>query len=142
MKILVVEDDMLIGFVLETELTNAGHQIVGPAATVDKGLSLALATNPELALVNVNLKDGGNGIELARALREKLHCPSLLVSGNIVEARAARDAAIGFLAKPYKPSAVIQSIEVVAQIMHGRKPASIPADLELFRDTPPTASSQ
>ena len=142
MKILVVEDDVLIGFVLETELTNAGHEVIGPVGTVEKGLELAMATGPELALVNINLKDSGDGIALARALLERLNCPSLFVSGNVIEARAAKDAALGFVAKPYNPAVVIESIEVVAQILHGQKPAAVPAGLELFRDTLPTATRQ
>jgi DNA-binding response OmpR family regulator len=140
MRILVVEDDVLIGFVLETELTNAGHQVIGPVGTVERGLELAMATHPELALLNINLKDGGNGIELARLLAERLNCPSLFVSGSVSEARGAKDAALGFLAKPYNPAAVVESIDVVAQILHGHRPTGIPAELELFSDTLPTAT--
>jgi DNA-binding response OmpR family regulator len=140
MKILVVEDDMLIGFMLDAELTEAGHQVIGPARTGEKALSLARATAPELALVNIDLKDGGNGVDLARALLEELNCPSLFVSGNVMEARKAKDAALGFLAKPYSPAAVVASIEVAAKILEGEKPSAIPSDLELFRDTPPTVT--
>ena len=140
MKILVVEDDMLIGFMLEAELTEAGHQVIGPARTLERALSLATATAPELALVNIDLKDGGNGVELARALLEVVNCPSLFVSGNVMEARKARDAALGFVAKPYSPAAVVESVEVAAQILQGLKPTSIPAELELFSDTLPTAT--
>jgi two-component system, response regulator PdtaR len=135
MKILIVEDDAIIGFLLETELTNAGHQVIGPAASVERGLSLAQATHPDMALVNINLKEGGDGVYLARALLEQHGCPSLFVSGNIDEARKAKDAAIGFVCKPYKPSIVLQSIDVVAQIMNGDRPTNVPSELELFRET-------
>jgi DNA-binding response OmpR family regulator len=140
MKILIVEDDLLIGFMLEAELTEAGHQVIGPACTVESALSLATATTPELALVNIDLKYGGNGVELARALPEVVNCPSLFVSGNAMEARKARNAALGFLAKPYDPAVVVASIEVAAKILQGEKPNAVPSDLELFRDALPTAT--
>jgi DNA-binding response OmpR family regulator len=141
LKILVAEDDAAIAIMLEAELTDAGYQVVGPAATAANALLLAQATGPDLALININLEDGSNGVELARALLENCGAPCLFVSGNMNEARAARDAAIGYIAKPYQPDTLLRAIKVAKAIMNGEKPDTVPRGLELFRDTAPKVST-
>ena len=132
MLILVVEDEAIIAMVLELVLHHAGHQVLGPADSVEEALQLADETTPELALVDINLRDGGDGIALARALRDRHGAPSLFLSAQLVMARANKDAALGVIGKPYDPEVVLVAIGVVDELKHGRRPASIPYELELF----------
>ena len=132
--ILLVEDEPLIAMALESELTDAGHTVRGPASTAARALQLAEISAPDLALVDINLRDGtGKGITLARELLTR-GTPSLFVSGQGMEARANRDAAIGLIEKPYSPEVVLKAIDVARLIFEGRSPApdSIPRGLELF----------
>lgn len=62
MRILVVEDDLILAITLENELIDAGHQVIGPATTAAEGHQLALAHRPDVALLNINLKDGSSGL--------------------------------------------------------------------------------
>lgn len=136
MIILIVEDEALIAMALEADLNDAGYEVLGPASTVGRALELAEATPPDLALVDINLRGGGSGIEVARELLERWDAPSLFVSGQRLDAHRNKDAAIGYLGKPYSPQAVIASIEAASCILKGSPPDYVPPGLELFNDRP------
>jgi DNA-binding response OmpR family regulator len=135
MIILVVEDESIIGLELEGRLQEAGHEVLGPASTVDSALQLAEGKRPDLALVDINLGDGGSGIELARKLLDGWGTPSLFLSGQTQEARENNDAALGRIGKPFSAAAVLESVEVAKQIAAGEpvSPMNVPPELELFR---------
>ena len=137
MILLVAEDEALIALVLELELRDAGHEVLGPAATPEEALALAGETRPELALIDINLVGGGDGIALARALRDRHGVPSLFVSGQAPDALAAQDAALGLVRKPYAPEDVARAVEAVAELLRGRRPERLPPGLELFGGTEP-----
>ena len=135
MIILVVEDESIIGLELEGRLEDAGHEVLGPASTVSSALELAEAKRPDLALVDINLGDGGSGIDLARQLLHRWGTPSLFLSGQTQEARENEDAAVGRLGKPFNAAAVLESVEVAKAISDGKpvSPTNVPPELELFR---------
>ena len=56
MIILIVEDEILIGWALKLVLHLAGHHAVGPAASADEALRLAQVERPELAFVDINIE--------------------------------------------------------------------------------------
>lgn len=90
MIILLVENEPLIAIVLEEGLRDAVHTVRGPAPTVEGALEMAQHEPPELALVNINLRGGGSGIDLAREMLDRWGVPSLFVSGQRIEAYANR----------------------------------------------------
>jgi len=133
MRILIVEDEMIAALDLEGTLEEAGHTVVGCAMTTEDALMVVGYDCPDLALVNINLKDGhGAGIELARVLLERYGVPSLFVSGQIRDARKNRDVALGYLMKPWRSKTLLASIEVADRIIHGQKAEPVPQELELF----------
>ena len=101
MRILVVEDNLMLALDLKDQLERAGYEVLGPADTFKDAVELARRCRPELALVNIDLSNGDSGIDVAKTLRDDLDCPSLFVSGSWSEARQAKDIALGFIAKPY-----------------------------------------
>ena len=137
MILLVAEDEALIALVLGLELRDAGHQVLGPAATPEEALALVEETRPGLALIDIRLEDGGDGVALARTLRDRHGVPSLFVSGQAPDALAAKDAALGLVRKPYAPEDVARAVEAVAELLRGRRPARLPPGLELFGGTEP-----
>jgi two-component system, response regulator PdtaR len=68
MRILIVEDEALIAMMLTDSLEGGGHEVMGPAGTAAEALALCEAALPDLALLDVDLRDGCNGVILARAL--------------------------------------------------------------------------
>ena len=133
MRILIVEDEVVIAWMLADSLEGGGHDVMGPAGTMAEALALCEATPPpELALLDVNLRDGSNGVDVARALFARWGVLSIFASGQMMEARRARNIALGHIRKPYEPRTVLRSVEVAREVMDGGTPKAVPAGLELF----------
>ncbi|MDQ0466629.1 CheY-like chemotaxis protein [Caulobacter ginsengisoli] len=55
LKILVVEDEMLVSMLVEDMLGDLGCTVVGPAASLEEALALAQDSEIDIALLDVNL---------------------------------------------------------------------------------------
>jgi len=55
-RILVVEDEALIAAMVEDMLVELGAVVVGPAATIERGLALATDEEFDAALLDVNIR--------------------------------------------------------------------------------------
>jgi DNA-binding response OmpR family regulator len=133
MLVLVVEDEPMIAASIEWELTDAGHQVLGPAASADEAMALTESVRPDIALVDINLGGRDDGVALARDLKTRLGAPVVFVTGQLTQARQARDAAIGVLPKPFSFRALVATIPFAAAINEGRCPSRTPQGLELFQ---------
>ena len=58
---------------------------------------------------------------------------SIFASGQVMEARRARDIALGYIHKPYEAETVLRGVEVAREVMDGGQPEAVPAGFELFR---------
>jgi DNA-binding response OmpR family regulator len=135
MRILIVEDEMLVALDIQGTLESAGHTVIGIAMTIDEAAKISGNDCPDLALVNINLQEGrGAGIDFARDLLDKCGVPSLFVSGQAKEARENKDAALGYLGKPWGSRTLLASVDVAHRLINGENPDPVPPELELFRD--------
>ena len=70
LRVLVVEDEMMVSMLIEDMLSELGCQVVGPASRLDDALELAREAEMDCAVLDVNL--GGQPIfPLADLLRER-----------------------------------------------------------------------
>lgn len=70
LRVLVVEDEMMVSMLIEDMLTDLGCIVVGPAARLDEAIALAQGEQIDCAVLDVNL--GGQPIfPLADILRAK-----------------------------------------------------------------------
>lgn len=102
-RVLVVDDDELLGDSLATALESLGHR-VRIAHTAATGRALARETDPEVVVVDLGLPDA-DGLELLRELRQQSAVPILVLTGSVDPARRveALDAgADDFLGKPFR----------------------------------------
>jgi two-component SAPR family response regulator len=76
---MIVEDQALIAMALEASLEEAGFETAGPFMTNAKALEWLEADTPELAVLDVVLKDG-SCVQLARELKSR-NVPFLIYSG-------------------------------------------------------------
>jgi CheY-like chemotaxis protein len=116
LKVMVVEDEMLLALDLEDMLRDAGHTVVGQAADMQQALAIAEDAQGriDVAIMDINLARGSNGIETAAALRQRWNIPCLFVSGNLDERTrelAAPCEPVGFVGKPYSEREVLSSLE-------------------------------
>ena len=122
----------MIAMVLADSLDDAGHEVMGPAATMAEAMALCDALRPELALLDIHLRDGSSGVDVARALFGRWGVISIFASGEMMEARRARDVALGYIRKPYEVQTVLRSVEVAREVIAGGTPGAVPRGLELF----------
>ncbi len=97
-RILIVEDEPLIAMQIEEWLIDLGHDPVGPAYTLEKGLAL-LSEKPDAAIVDVTL-GSAKSYPLADRLID-LAVPFVMASGLSASEIDPRYAAITPIQKPY-----------------------------------------
>jgi two-component system, response regulator PdtaR len=139
MDILIIEDEFLLGLLLADALTDVGHRVLGPAACRAEALELLSGAPADLAFVDIELRGGESGIELARELeRRGVRC--VFATGQPDRAREQPDAALGLIAKPYSPGTVIEVVRYFEALFAGERLARVPRGLELFGRGPLGAS--
>lgn len=119
LRVLIVEDEMLLALDLEDMLLDAGHEVVGQASDMPQAVGLAEKLNGrfDVAIMDVNLARGTNGVDTAAELRRRWNIPSLFVSGNldhVTRERAMAWQPIGFVGKPYSEREVLSSLGAVS----------------------------
>ena len=69
-RVLVIEDEVLIGMLLEDMLTDLGYEIAGTASRLDEATGLARTAQCDLAILDVNL-NGHESYPVAQILIER-----------------------------------------------------------------------
>ena len=133
MKVLLVEDEPLIAMNLAAEIEDMGYEVLGPAHSIESALGLIVNARPDLALLDIDLAQAGDGIVIAKVLSAK-GIPAVFVSGQTEVACSNSHLAIGYISKPYEPVDVVNSIAVVDAIVHGLTPPppAVPATFKRF----------
>ncbi len=129
MSVLIVEDEALVALMMEEILTGAGFPVCGLADTPALALALAREHAPDLAVVDVRLAGGGDGIALAETLAAESPIGILFATGNPGEVRARARAGQGCLAKPFEASWLITALQAIQ--LGVAATASIPAFFSL-----------
>jgi DNA-binding response OmpR family regulator len=132
MRILIVEDNALLAFMIEDALIEAGHEIFGPVGTPSEAIALAEQSRPELAIVDINLENDASGVDVAHYLQMNLDIPSLFATGQTEIAWQNTDVAIGVLAKPFSPDTVVEAVAAISRLLSGQVVSVLPPELELF----------
>jgi CheY-like chemotaxis protein len=70
MKVLVVEDDSLIGLDMMMLLEDRGHAVLGPYPSAAEALASLQQDKPDFALLDVNLGGEETSLPVAEALRQ------------------------------------------------------------------------
>lgn len=82
LRILIVEDEFLLAMELETLLQQRGCMVLGPVSSVGQALTMLDGEQPDIALLDVNLK-GERATPVAAALRAR-GVPFILITGYSV----------------------------------------------------------
>jgi DNA-binding NtrC family response regulator len=98
-RVLVVEDEALLAMMLEDVFSDAGAQVVGPAATVEQAIALIASQVIDVALLDVCLRDQRSE-PVAETLRQR-GVPYVLATGYN-NPDGAELASAPTLRKPYR----------------------------------------
>lgn len=131
--LMIVEDEALVAIVLRDELQMAGYKVLDLTDRLDEALKVAKADKPDLALVNVRLARGDDGIELSERLKV-LGIPVLLISGQASRAISSKTVAIGSMPKPYDAAEMVLAVAYLLAHLKGDDTLLKPKKLEVFDD--------
>ena len=109
-SILIVEDEPLIAMMLEDFLESLGHDVVGTCESVEDAIARIDAGGFDLAIIDVQLKDGKHVWPVADRLAEEGK-PYIIATGGHVEAPPEQHADAPILAKPYTIEAIPLALE-------------------------------
>ena len=102
LKVLVVEDEMMVSMLIEDMLGDLGCTVVGPASRIEEAFELAKSAEIDCAVLDVNL--GGQPIfPLADVLREK-GAPFAFATGYGDAGLREVDRGTPVLQKPFRES--------------------------------------
>ena len=71
LRVLVVEDEMMVSMLIEDMLEDLGCKVVGPASRLEEAIELANNEELDCAVLDVNLGGGETVFPLAEALRAR-----------------------------------------------------------------------
>jgi len=104
LRVLVVEDEVLIADYIAISLEDAGHEVVGIFDCADPALSLLREAKPDVVILDIRINGDVDGVDLAlRMQAEGLTTKHLFITGSgdpETKARALATGPIAFLQKP------------------------------------------
>ena len=109
---LIVEDEIFVALDLERILEDAGYQVAAIAA--DSSSALEAAPGCGFAFVDVNLRDGPTGPEIAERIARDYGVKVVFVTANPGQI-TNRDAALGYVRKPFNEESILAAARIAAQ---------------------------
>ncbi len=79
-RVLIIEDESVIALDLENLVVELGHKVVGIAATKDEAIAKARSQKPGLVLADINLGEGGSGIDAVTEILHSFDIPVIFVT--------------------------------------------------------------
>jgi DNA-binding response OmpR family regulator len=118
--VLIVEDETYIAMAVEDTLLAAGFHPCGIAVSESDAFRLADAYKPDLAIVDINLGSGGNGLNVGRELVFR-GVAVLYASGNCLSylMEMSETGAQAYLVKPYSLADLEVAMRVLASLKRG-----------------------
>jgi DNA-binding response OmpR family regulator len=124
-RVLIVEDDFLVSAEMEAELESAGYSVVGIATSAEEAVTLALAEQPHLVVMDIRLDGARDGIEAALEIYQAKRIRSLFASAYAdaeTRRRAAPCEPLGWLPKPYPMSVLVLAVREAMRAVGGPEP--------------------
>lgn len=139
-KILVVEDKMIVSRDIAHHLEELNYQVTGMARSGREALEKLVENPPDLAMLDINLKGDMDGIELAERIAMIHPIPIIYLTAQNDSAtleRAKKTLPSAYLVKPYKKDDFGPAIDLaIYQFTQNRITTEPESDLSIKIQTP------
>lgn len=129
MKILILEDELLIAEDISEMLEELGHDtfaICKSSGEVDKALELG---KPDMALLDIRIHGDIDGVEVGKRIHDDHQIPGVFLTSHsdksIVE-RALKNNPLGYLVKPIKQGDLFVTLQMAERQIHAMKKSDQP----------------
>ncbi len=118
-RVLVIEDEAVIALDVADIVRNAGHEVVGIAATEKVAVELAQKHEPHLVLADIQLRGADSGIAAVREILRAITVPVIFVTGYPERLLTGTQLEPAFvISKPFDPdllrAAIAQALDTVS----------------------------
>lgn len=114
-KVLVVEDEVMIAKHIEDTLISNGYTCVGIAHDSETALEYIHTRDPDLLLLDINIEGDKDGIDIAEIVKRNYEIPFLFLtalSDVSTLNRAKKANPCGYIVKPFKKKGLLSSITI------------------------------
>lgn len=122
--VLILEDEPLVAASLAASLQQFGYSVVGTAANGEKALQLFRDTNPDLAILDIQIKGSMNGVEVGKAMLQIRKTPLIYLTAHEEYFDEAKfTGPVAFFSKPYNERDLLNTIDLAVHNLNlGSKP--------------------
>lgn len=114
-KILIVEDNVIIADDMQSMLEEIGYEIVDNVIVYEQAEEVLKNNQVDLVLIDIILASDKTGIDLGKHIREKYNIPFIFVTSNSDRATVENAKTVkpnGYLVKPFEQQDLYTSIEI------------------------------
>ncbi|MBB4618307.1 response regulator [Sphingomonas abaci] len=108
---LIVEDEIFVALDLERILMDAGYCVAAIAA--DRSEALEAAPQCSFAFVDINLRDGATGPDIARRIAHDYGVKVVFVTANPTQI-GGDEGALGYVRKPFSEAAILAAASLAS----------------------------
>ncbi len=124
LRLILVEDEPVVADTIKDAVEYLGHTVCGIARTEQEAVDLADRERPELALMDVRLAGGGDGIVAARRLAAGFGIRSIFLSGYADHAtmrRLTETYPLGVVHKPFSLAQLKSALDLAGRRLRARR---------------------
>lgn len=129
-RILIVEDEFIVALNLRQIMSDMGFEVIGIAPDAATAERLAEA-KPDIALVDLNLRDGPTGPQIGAKLSQQHGTSVLFLTANASQLGDGIKGTVGVVSKPVDEDSIESVLEFLVKHRVGES-ASPPPALRLF----------
>jgi DNA-binding response OmpR family regulator len=114
-SIIIIEDDEVTALNLKLSLQKQGYTIVGVSDSIEDAKEQIGTKRPDIAIIDISLKEGLDGIELAKYIRDFASMPFIFLtshSDDDIINEAIKTEPYGYIIKPFDPASLHATIQM------------------------------
>lgn len=114
-KILVVEDEIIIADNICKTLKSLHYEVFEPALNYTEAIEIIEKQKPDIAILDIHLSGKKTGIDLGKKINESYNFPFIFLTANsdlLTFNKAKKTAPNAFLTKPFSRNDLFTSIEI------------------------------